>query len=528
MSHATDVNLRVAVVLLGVLGALLSLPAEGAIPPTMSYQGSLRDAGGSVPPDGPYAFVFKLYNVESGGTALWQESQTLPLQGGLFHATLGAVTPLNLPFDAQYWVETTVAGGVLTPRVRLASSPYAQRAAIADAVAGGGGGGIGGGGTTGYLSRFTGATTIGNSIAYESGGRVGIGTTSPGARLSVEGASTLDDMLLLKCDSPTRLSLQTTDPDGVAWLNFLHGSGGGQLTSYLSEDETGLRIIRYAPAGGIFLGSASPDPYRGAAIVAMYNGTVVADHVGIHAESWPADYYGIGGRFKGGYIGAEGLVDATGSGIYYGLRGTATGGAGQSVGVIGYAGSSGTNYAIYGTATGGTTNYAGYFNGALQVNGNLTVSGTKSFRIDHPLDPANRYLHHFCVESDEVLNTYSGNVVLDGSGEARVELPEWFDAVNTDPRYQLTCIGGYAPVYIAEEIAGRHFRIAGGTSGLKVSWQVTGVRSDPAAGKYRMPVEEEKPAAERGRYLDPELYGAPADQRVGLMDERARKANPGR
>jgi hypothetical protein len=48
-----------------------------------------------------------------------------------------------------------------------------------------------------------------------------------------------------------------------------------------------------------------------------------------------------------------------------------------------------------------------------------------------------------------------------------------------DFRYQLTCIGGSALVYISEEIKNNRFAIAGGKQGLKVSWQVTGIRKDP-------------------------------------------------
>ncbi len=106
------------------------------------------------------------------------------------------------------------------------------------------------------------------------------------------------------------------------------------------------------------------------------------------------------------------------------------------------------------------------------------------------------------------------------AGEAWVELADWFDAVNRDPRYQLTCIGGHAPVYVAEEISGNRFKIAGGAPGMKVSWQVTAVRNDPAIAKYRMPVEQEKPAPDRGKYLEPELYGAPDTQRIGRLEDK--------
>ena len=51
-------------------------------------------------------------------------------------------------------------------------------------------------------------------------------------------------------------------------------------------------------------------------------------------------------------------------------------------------------------------------------------------------------------------------VVLNEAGEARVDLPEWAEALNDDFRHQLTCIGGVAQVYVADEVADGHFRIA--------------------------------------------------------------------
>jgi hypothetical protein len=88
--------------------------------------------------------------------------------------------------------------------------------------------------------------------------------------------------------------------------------------------------------------------------------------------------------------------------------------------------------------------------------------------------------------------------VLDEGGEVTVTLPDWFEALNQDFRYQLTSIGEYAPVYIAAEVSGNQFRIAGGRAGLKVSWQVTGTRHDAYANEHRIPLEVEKPASERG------------------------------
>ena len=114
-----------------------------------------------------------------------------------------------------------------------------------------------------------------------------------------------------------------------------------------------------------------------------------------------------------------------------------------------------------------------------------------------------------------MMNIYNGNVRLDANGEAWVELPEWFEALNRDFRYQLTAVGAPGPnLYVAEEISGNRFKIAGGSPASKVSWQVTGIRQDVFADAHRIKVEEDKPAAERGFYLYPELYGQPKEQGV--------------
>src|ERR1019366_4143800 len=137
--------------------------------------------------------------------------------------------------------------------------------------------------------------------------------------------------------------------------------------------------------------------------------------------------------------------------------------------------------------------------GNVSVYGTFSATGTKNFRIDHPLDPANKYLFHASVESSEVLNLYSGNAVLDASGEAVVQLPDWFEVINKDFRYQLTSIG--APgrdLYVAEEVSGGHFKIAGGRPGGKVSWQVSGAPDLSAPTRH----------TRRGRGADPKRVGA--------------------
>src|SRR5206468_240048 len=135
----------------------------------------------------------------------------------------------------------------------------------------------------------------------------------------------------------------------------------------------------------------------------------------------------------------------------------------------------------------------------------------------------NKYLLHSFVESPDMKNIYDGTTTLNAHGQAVVELPDWFDALNKDFRYQLTAIGAPGPnLYIAEEISGNQFKIAGGQPGMKVSWQVTATRQDAWANAHRIPVEQAKSVEERGSYIHPELFGQPESkslQRVHHPEE---------
>ncbi|MCC6142724.1 MAG: hypothetical protein IT368_02845 [Candidatus Hydrogenedentes bacterium] len=179
----------------------------------------------------------------------------------------------------------------------------------------------------------------------------------------------------------------------------------------------------------------------------------------------------------------------------------------------------GTNaYGVYGTVASGSGNYAGYFSGNANVTGTLSKGGG-SFKIDHPLDPENKFLAHSFVESPDMMNVYNGNVALDAAGEAWVDLPDWFEALNRDFRYQLTSIGGPGPnLYIAEEVTGNRFKIAGGTPGARVSWQVTGIRHDAFANANRIQVEEKKSETQKGHYLHPEAFGLKGVVSIGDMN----------
>jgi hypothetical protein len=144
------------------------------------------------------------------------------------------------------------------------------------------------------------------------------------------------------------------------------------------------------------------------------------------------------------------------------------------------------------------TNMTVYPNGNVTVRGTLSASA-KNFQIDDPLDPQNKYLVHTSVESSEMMNIYSGNVTTDELGLATVTLPAWFEAENTDFRYQLTVIGGrFAEAIVSKEIANNQFTISTNASKVKVSWQVTAVRQDSYAKAHPLVVEQDKPERERG------------------------------
>jgi hypothetical protein len=255
-----------------------------------------------------------------------------------------------------------------------------------------------------------------------------------------------------------------------------------------------------------------------------------ANGVGVFGQS--ANTYGVYGNSPN----SVGVYGSGASGSGFGVYGTAqTGVAGISnggyIGVygsgnIGVSGSSsepsGVGVAAYNTSSGDALfaenqsgGYAAFFLGNVDVDGNLSKAGG-SFKIDHPLDPANKYLYHSFVESPDMKNIYDGNVTTDGSGLATVTLPDWFEALNRDFRYQLTVIGQFAQAIVASEVTNHQFTIKTDKPGVKVSWQVTGIRQDAWANAHRIPVEVTKQEGERGLYLHPELFGAPANKSIAL------------
>ncbi|UQA97124.1 hypothetical protein [Streptomyces halobius] len=287
----------------------------------------------------------------------------------------------------------------------------------------------------------------------------------------------------------------------VGKMNFgTTNDAGGDVTSLVSTSFSTLLV--YGHQGSGITGRS--DPGNGV------NG-VSQSGVGLFGETTTG-------------IGARGLALDSSTGAT-GVLGESRGLNGN--GVVGVA-FNGTNaYGIWGQ---GGDGWAGWFSGKVHVSGTLT-KGAGGFLIDHPLDPENRYLLHSFVESAERLNMYSGTVVTDADGAAVIELPEYFEALNEDFRYQLTAIGTFAQAIVTDEVRDNRFTIATDRPEVKVSWQVSGVRRDPFARANPLRVGEEKPEEERGTYVHPEAWGKPTEAgadfaRAAALHEQVESLKP--
>lgn len=149
---------------------------------------------------------------------------------------------------------------------------------------------------------------------------------------------------------------------------------------------------------------------------------------------------------------------------------------------------------------------------AIFAAGDFLATGAKAFVIDHPLDPQNKLLRHYCHEGNEPLNIYAGSVTTDATGEAVVSFPAYVGAVNADFRYQLTVVGSFSRAMVKTTFQNDQFVIATEDPNVEVQWMLIGRRNDPYVQQFLKPVEQTKPTAWQGKYLNPKAYGQPASQ----------------
>ncbi|ABF39195.1 hypothetical protein Acid345_0190 [Candidatus Koribacter versatilis Ellin345] len=284
------------------------------------------------------------------------------------------------------------------------------------------------------------------------------------------------------------------------------------LTGEIHFRQGNVEQMTLDAAGDLFAG--------GGKFVAYADGTVLFGGGQISNATLSANGIGAipGGTFTAGYtpstIGNYGLITAGGA-ADPGLLG--------GPGLLALPG----NYGMSGQGL------AGEFLGDVKIHGTVSAPA-HSFTIDNPLDPAGKFLRHASVESSEMKNMYDGTVTTDEQGQAVVRLPEWFEALNGDFRYQLTVIGEFAQAIVAKKIANHQFTIRTDKPNVEVSWMVTGVRHDAYAVAHPLAVEEEKATNEKGYFLYPELFGAPREKNVEfvhspeLLKQMQKHENPSR
>jgi hypothetical protein len=345
----------------------------------------------------------------------------------------------------------------------------------------------GGLGVEGFSTSGTGvygssSGSVGNTAGVygTSGAASGVGT---GGRAGVWGDSTSNVAVYGSSKNQTGVLGQSANATGVEGYN--NAAGYGMIGHAQGGGNYGVGVLGESFGTSLFPNGNGSDGVDGFAHSA--NGSGVA---GLNDSSGP----GVYGHSAGGAAGVfDGNVTVNGNVL-------ANGGAGGQ--------------STYGSGAFITQSVTVL--GDVTIGGGLVVEGNKTgFFIDHPLDPVHKYLAHTVIESPELKTMYDGLAILDGKGEAWVLLPDWFDALNRDCRYQLTSIGEPGPnLYIAQEVSGNRFKIAGGKPRGKVSWQVSGVRHDAYVRKHPFQAEREKTDAEQGYYVNPDAYGQPEEKGI--------------
>jgi hypothetical protein len=562
-------------------------PVVESVPRLVQFNGTLKDVAAR-PVAGVVSVSFSIYAEQDGGTALWSETQNVLADvSGHYNVLLGSATTNGVPAELfgtgqSRWLGITVARQPEMARVLMASVPYALKAADADTL-----GGLpaseyvttrslaskqatgplvagnttiieassastsaasqdatqtatpfatpSGSGTTNFIPKWTSSSALGNSVMFQSGSNIGIGTTSPAETLDVNGNSIFRGSFQLPPGHPA------TAASGFESHSFqFQASAFNSDTGKSTTQSFGFR------AEPNFNNSSTPS-----ALLDLF-----------FIPNGGSEFQNTGVSFN-----PTGVINATGLDIF--ANTTSTPQAPNAILIANTANAAHTQSSVaiqfqplfdadaskpaaqlLVTDDGNNSAFLEYdirkggspLNGLQSVididsegettfNGNVFVVGTLSklagsFKIDDPIAPAEKYLEHSFVESPDMMNIYNGIVILDAHGKAAIQMPAWFSALNQDFRYTLTAMGTAAPkLHIAEEMQGNQFSIAGGKKGQKVSWQVTGIRHDAWANAHRIPTEELKSPNEQGHYISPELFGAGPDKAISAAKHGASKSD---
>jgi hypothetical protein len=464
-----------------------------------------------------------------GGNQIGANEQltNVPLSNGVFTVTLNGSNEFGpAPFNGQarfLQVEvcsdaTCTARTTLGPRQPLTAAPFA---AFAPAP---------------WLQPTPG----GANIAYTAG-NVGINTQSPANRLHVAAASVGDGV---------RVSGGVgADPGFLLYNGSTQGGALGLAASATSwslsaaagdlvlRSNTNRNLILQSGMGGsglllnglnqVGVGTTSPlaqfDTHTTGTLAILGETTATTGStIGVNGSSLSiagTGVFGFAAATTGSTVGVYGQANSTTGDGVHGLANSTSGGPN---GVFGQCnapngnGVTGLLNATTGIGNGveGISHSGDSLSDGVYCVGNFDCTGNKSFRIDHPDDPQNMYLKHYCSEGPEPLNVYQGRVRTDAAGYAWITLPHYFAEINRSPQYNLTVIDAsddFVLAKVSHEIENNQFQIRTSKPGVDVCWEVKAVRNDLWVQRFGAPVEIAKPDSQRGTYQNPELYGRPPE-----------------
>jgi hypothetical protein len=352
---------------------------------------------------------------------------------------------------------------------------------------------IAGSGTVNYIPLWTpSGMALGNSLLFDNGTNVGLGTPSPAYRFDVNHSGSTG----IRVNSSAGFStIDINAANGDASLRFAN-AGVNQWNirnrpsdNYLEVFELGgggSRMVIQDATGNVGIGETTNPAYR---LDVLHGGST-----------------GIRNRSSSGFSVMDIDAQTGDAAIRFAKAGVNQWNIRNNP--------SSDDLQFFELGGGGERMRIENNTGKVWINNDFTVLGIKAFTMDHPLDPANKTLVHAAIESNEVLNAYSGNVTTDAGGKATVNLPDYFEAINKDFRYQLTVIGPFAQAVISREIKNNQFEISTSQPNTKVSWEVKGVRNDAHMRKHPFTAVEEKADALKGKYVDPSVHRQPESKRV--------------
>ena len=486
--------LTVAVLSLGPCGVAEAEPMGTAF----TYQGQLKES--AVPVNDTADFEFTLWDASSNGTQIGSDGVSgVDVVDGLFTVVLDFGGG-QFAGDAR-WLQIAVKGSgdpgftTLSPRQELTPTPHAIYAESAGSFPGG----IGGSGTAGYLAKFVGSNGIGDSVIYESGGNVGIGTDNPRVLLEVrypdaqggaiglyevdtpvailgDGAGALEKGILQLYEGGDEIIRLFAWSAGPSWINAGNVGIGTTNPAYKLDVSGDIRATGtiYGTIYGTVDSADKVDGYHAgnsSSQVAVSNGTVCtnlnADKVdGQHASAFASSTHDH--CAENWSCGASTGLTVTGSPYGIDARGATAGGyfddtnnsafAYVAYGNIGiqangsYAGGSfddtdGTGSAILASDNRGVQGWGGYAGGVFvdtdassyaQVaydTYKIWGTGSVNFVQSHPNAPE-QVIVYAAPEGDEVA-TYTRGTARLLDGVAHVPLGETFKWV-TNPDIGLT------------------------------------------------------------------------------------------